>query len=402
MIIQAMFRRLAATTTSAVATTRTIPNSMLLKRSSWWFSWFTNSSSSSTADAMTQIVSSQQQLVTMQRELVSSQSELVRKFDSQTERPRRDMAILIDAENNSHHSISAIVKEASRFGCATSRRIYGDWTRPQSQHWKSSLLEFAIVPIQQFSNSVGKNSSDSSMIIDAMDMLHSNKYDVFVIVSSDADFTRLATRIRENGKIVIGMGRAQTPASFTSACDKFITIKKVVSPTSTTTVTTEVTSSIPPETAHLPSPKPQRTTPPEQPIVDAKHEPAVAKQQEQAPVAKQEPLPKSQPNNNNNNSGAAVVKKKNGTSSEDAAKKALAAFNKAIASHADEHGWASLSHVGAELRSMTPKFDPRAVCGSSSLSKFVKFYPNVYEYKVRGRSEAYVRVRRQSSSSSSS
>lgn len=394
-----MFRRLAAT---MAVETRTRPQTLLLRRSSGWFSWLKSPPQDTGNETMEKIVSSQQQLVSMQRELVSSQYELVRKFDAQLEPPRRDMAILIDAENNSHHSISAIIKEASRFGCATCRRIYGDWTRPQSQHWKASLLEFAIVPIQQFSNSVGKNSSDSSMIIDAMDMLHSDKYDVFVIVSSDADFTRLATRIRENGKIVIGMGRAQTPPAFASACDKFVTIKKVIAPSPSASPADA------PETNTFTSlPQPIKTatftsqnTPSEQPALTKPTADAAADDDGGEAAANGVGNNDNNDNNtmrevgndNSNNRPKDSAKKKNGI--DEKRESLIEAFSGSISKHADDAGWASLSDVGSELRGMTPKFDPRVVCGSSSLSKFVKFLPKTFEYKMKGKSDAFVRVKR--------
>jgi len=132
------------------------------------------------------------------------------------------LAVLIDAENIPYVNIREILEELAKYGTPTFKRIYGDWTKPSSSGWKSVLLENAIIPIQQYSYTRGKNSTDSAMIIDAMDILYSGKVDGFCIVSSDSDFTRLATRLREAGMKVIGIGEKKTPSSFIAACDKFI------------------------------------------------------------------------------------------------------------------------------------------------------------------------------------
>lgn len=135
------------------------------------------------------------------------------------------LAVLIDAENVPYRHIKGILEEVAKYGTPTIKRIYADWTSPAVTGWKNSLLENAITPIQQYSYTSGKNSSDSAMIIDAMDILYSGKVDGFCIVSSDSDFTRLATRLREAGMRVIGIGERKTPNSFIVACDKFIYIE---------------------------------------------------------------------------------------------------------------------------------------------------------------------------------
>ena len=137
------------------------------------------------------------------------------------------LAVLIDAENVPRKSIKGIMEEAAIYGTPTIKRIYGDWTSPTIAGWKSSLLENAITPIQQYSYTTGKNSSDSAMIIDAMDILYTEKTDGFVIVSSDSDFTRLAIRLREAGQRVIGIGERKTPNAFIAACDKFTYIEVI-------------------------------------------------------------------------------------------------------------------------------------------------------------------------------
>src|SRR5215831_16168603 len=132
------------------------------------------------------------------------------------------LAVLIDAENIPYANIKGIMEEIAKYGTPTFKRIYGDWTKPTISGWKNVLLENAITPIQQYSYTTGKNSSDSALIIDAMDILYSGRVDGFCIVSSDSDFTRLATRLREAGMKVFGIGQKKTPNAFIASCDKFI------------------------------------------------------------------------------------------------------------------------------------------------------------------------------------
>lgn len=134
-------------------------------------------------------------------------------------------AVLIDSDNISAKYITSILNEMTKYGVITYKRIYGDWTSAQNGRWKPELLENSITPIQQFSNTVGKNATDSALIIDAMDILYSNDVDGFCIVSSDGDFTRLASRLRESGKEVIGMGEEKTPKSFRAACTVFTNLE---------------------------------------------------------------------------------------------------------------------------------------------------------------------------------
>ena len=130
-------------------------------------------------------------------------------------------AVLIDADNVAAKYTKNILDELSNYGVVTYKRVYGDWTRPNLAGWKSMALDNAITPVQQYSYTTGKNSTDSAMIIDAMDILYSNNVDGFCIVSSDSDFTRLAIRLRESGKHVIGMGEQKTPKPFSAACNAF-------------------------------------------------------------------------------------------------------------------------------------------------------------------------------------
>mgnify|MGYP002709181521 CR=1 FL=1 len=137
------------------------------------------------------------------------------------------LAVLIDADNIPYGSVKGMLEEIAKFGIPTIKRIYGDWTKPTVSGWKPALLENAITPIQQYSYTTGKNATDSAMIIDAMDILHSDRVDGFCLVSSDSDFTRLATRLREAGMLVIGIGERKTPRPFIVACDKFIYVEVI-------------------------------------------------------------------------------------------------------------------------------------------------------------------------------
>lgn len=130
-------------------------------------------------------------------------------------------AVLIDADNVSAKYIKYILDEISNYGIATYKRIYGDWTKPSAASWKDVLLENSVTPVQQYSYTVGKNSTDSAMIIDAMDILYSGNVEGFCIVSSDSDFTKLSSRLRESGMLVVGMGERKTPKPFIAACNQF-------------------------------------------------------------------------------------------------------------------------------------------------------------------------------------
>ncbi|SNR53955.1 NYN domain-containing protein [Lutibacter flavus] len=132
------------------------------------------------------------------------------------------LAVLIDGDNIPSRYIKEMMEEITKYGTPTIKRIYGDWTKPHLSKWKTILLENAITPIQQYGYTTGKNATDSAMIIDAMDILYSEKVDGFCLVSSDSDFTKLATRLREAGLVVYGIGEKKTPDPFIVACDKFI------------------------------------------------------------------------------------------------------------------------------------------------------------------------------------
>jgi predicted nuclease of predicted toxin-antitoxin system len=143
------------------------------------------------------------------------------------------IAVLIDADNVSDKYVKAIFNEVSNHGTPTYKRIYGDWTKPQFASWKTLLLDYSISPIQQYAYTTGKNATDAALIIDAMDILYSQNVDGFCIVSSDSDFTRLASRLREAGKYVLGMGEKKTPTAFIAACEKFKYLEVLLNPTDT-------------------------------------------------------------------------------------------------------------------------------------------------------------------------
>jgi hypothetical protein len=212
------------------------------------------------------------------------------------------LAVLIDADNIPYSNVKGMLEEIAKYGTPTFKRIYGDWTRPTISGWKSVLLENAITPIQQYSYTKGKNSTDSALIIDGMDILYSGKVDGFCIVSSDSDFTRLATRLREAGMKVIGIGERKTPHPFIVACDKFIYLEIITS------------STVSIETA---------------PEVRKKGKPVVRKK-------KKEDTEQQTP--------ATIVKRLIASS---------------ITDIADENGWAYLGDVGNLILKKQPDFDPR-------------------------------------------
>ncbi|TXI87305.1 MAG: NYN domain-containing protein [Crocinitomicaceae bacterium] len=152
------------------------------------------------------------------------------------------LAVLIDADNVPYANVKEMLEEIAKNGTPTIKRIYADWTKPTMSGWKNVLLENAITPIQQYSYTTGKNSSDSALIIDAMDILYSGKVNGFCLVSSDSDFTRLATRLREAGMTVIGFGEKKTPQPLISACDKFIYLEILKTAAVETKATTKATT----------------------------------------------------------------------------------------------------------------------------------------------------------------
>jgi uncharacterized LabA/DUF88 family protein/Fe-S-cluster formation regulator IscX/YfhJ len=241
------------------------------------------------------------------------------------------LAVLIDADNVPRNSLKAIMEEAAIYGTPTIKRIYGDWTSPNIGGWKTELLENAVTPIQQYGYTTGKNSTDSAMIIDAMDILYGGKVDGFCIVSSDSDFTRLATRLREAGMKVIGMGEKKTPSPFIVACDKFIYI--------------EVIRAAQEQELRKPADKRQNGRQSKQ----QEKKVQTQQKQKQEPVLAPEPLPQPEPVQPEAES---IV----GGKVPEAVIKLIA---DSVSDIADEDGYAFMGELGNLLLKKQPDFDPR-------------------------------------------
>ena len=241
------------------------------------------------------------------------------------------LAVLIDADNVPRNSLKAIMEEAAIYGTPTIKRIYGDWTSPNIGGWKTELLENAVTPIQQYGYTTGKNSTDSAMIIDAMDILYGGKVDGFCIVSSDSDFTRLATRLREAGIKVIGMGEKKTPSPFIVACDKFIYI--------------EVIRAAQEQELRKPADKRQNGRQSKQ----QEKKVQTQQKQKQEPVLAPEPLPHPEPVQPEAES---IV----GGKVPEAVIKLIA---DSVSDIADEDGYAFMGELGNLLLKKQPDFDPR-------------------------------------------
>jgi hypothetical protein len=251
------------------------------------------------------------------------------------------LAVLIDADNVPYSNVKGMMEEIAKFGTPTTKRIYADWTKPNAGGWKSVLLEHAITPIQQYSYTVGKNSSDSAMIIDAMDLLYSDKVDGFCIVSSDSDFTRLAIRLRESGMKVIGIGEKKTPNSFIVACDRFIYIEVLDG------------------AIKKKKPKPTASTP----VADTKDAKKVVEKE--------------------------VSIKVDG--------KTIELIEDTIDAICDDDGWAFLGDVGNLIVKKKPEFDPRSY-GFNKLTPMLKSLTDILEIDERdsdkkGIKHVYVRLR---------
>lgn len=261
------------------------------------------------------------------------------------------LAVLIDADNVPYSNVKGMMEEIAKYGTPTTKRIYADWTKPNANGWKSVLLEHAITPIQQYSYTVGKNSSDSAMIIDAMDLLYSDKVDGFCIVSSDSDFTRLAIRLRESGMKVIGIGEKKTPNSFIVACDRFIyievldgAINKKIKKRPTATITNETKKPVDPSTSEL---------------------------------AQQKEIEKEAPNKIDNQT--------------------IELIEDTLEAIGDDDGWAFLGDVGNLIVKKKPEFDPRNY-GFAKLTPMLKSLTDILEIDEResdkkGIKHVFVRLR---------
>ncbi len=268
------------------------------------------------------------------------------KPDNEEDQPR--LAVLIDADNAQPSVIEGLLAEVAKYGVASVKRIYGDFTSPRMTQWKAALLRHSISPAQQFAYTSGKNATDSSMIIDAMDLLYTRRFDGFCLVSSDSDFTRLAQRLREEGLTVYGFGEKKTPDAFVRACDKFIY--------------TEVLRTAPPSNeAARPAPaKPAKKA---------------------AKSAVQKPTPSAAPVGETRGKGVEHLP--------------LALLRQAIEEASDDQGWAFLGSVGSYLNKVQPDFDPR-LYGHRKLSDLFKHQPRYFAVEERavagGNKMIYIRA----------
>lgn len=269
-------------------------------------------------------------------------------MDAKTQNPRyalrlepeeaqKRLAVLIDADNAQASIIEGLFEEIAKFGVASVKRIYGDWTQPNLGSWKKVLLDYSIQPVQQFAYTKGKNATDSSLIIDAMDLLYTQRFDGFCLVSSDSDFTRLAARLREEGLTVYGFGEKKTPSPFVSACDKFIY--------------TEILR--PPAPAVI-----------EHTVSVEKH--AVA-------------------SNGNTPASSTKCDDKTSVAVPPKIKVPLDMIAKVIDDISDESGWTNLGPVGTNISKLRPDFDSR-LYGFKKLSDLIKANDKKFEVEERGTS----------------
>jgi hypothetical protein len=248
---------------------------------------------------------------------------------------QRRLAVLIDADNAQPAVIEGLLAEVAKYGVASVKRIYGDFTSTRSAQWKKALLTHSINPVQQFAYTSGKNATDSSLIIDAMDLLYTRRFDGFCLVSSDSDFTRLAQRLREEGLTVYGFGEQKTPDAFVQACDKFI-----------------YTEVLRPESAEPAKPV-ETPTPPAKAAKPAKPAKAASpKKTPDKPSVERPPPP-------------------------------FDLIRQAIEEASDEQGWAQLGAIGTYLTKVRPDFDPR-LFGHKKLSELLKAYPTHFALEERG------------------
>ncbi len=238
------------------------------------------------------------------------------------------LAVVIDADNVPHGNVKGMMEEIAKYGVPTFKRIYGDWTKPNLAGWKSVLLENAITPIQQYGYTSGKNSTDSALIIDSMDILYTGKVDGFCIVSSDSDFTRLAIRLRESGMKVFGFGERKTPNPFIVACDKFVYLEILKSANSS----------------------------------EISQTPTISK----AKAVKQ----------------VAITKVDLGT---------ISLISSTVNDIADEDGWAFLGDVGNLLIKKKPDFDPRNF-GYEKLTPFIKSLKDNFDIDERITERANIKL----------
>ncbi|MCU4435551.1 NYN domain-containing protein [Acinetobacter bereziniae] len=238
----------------------------------------------------------------------------------------KKFAVLIDADNSSVNSISSVLEEVAKYGIASVKRVYGDWSSDSLKKWREVLLPHAITPVQQFAYTSGKDATDMILIIDAMDLLYGGALDGFCIVSSDSDFTPLASRIRESGLVVYGFGRKKTPEPFKKACDKFISIENLIA------------------------------------------------------EEKEEEKQSTETKNNEDTKKPSPIDKEETKTPID--KATLNLIYKAVKDNSDDNGWAYLGSIGTYLSTVKPDFDTRDY-GYTKLSGLIKAV-EVFETKIEG------------------
>ncbi len=271
------------------------------------------------------------------------------------------LAVLIDADNISASYIKPMMLEIARYGNPTIKRIYGDWTKPQLGPWKQVLLDHAISPVQQFGYTSGKNATDSSLIIDAMDILYTESVDGFCLVSSDSDFTRLATRLREAGKIVYGIGEKKTPTPFVAACDRFIFLEILAPKEKKNRASSKTVSSSDPSAKALSSGSSSEG--------DGKSASAksgkTGKKDAEGRSASENPDGRSAADASSENSGnteRTILEIDDAT---------CELISSSVSDLADEDGWAFLGDVGNLVNKKSPSFDARNY-GFSKMSKLMQ------------------------------
>lgn len=248
----------------------------------------------------------------------------------------KKFAVLIDADNSSVNAISHVLEEVAKYGIASIKRVYGDWSSETLKNWREVLLPHAITPVQQFAYTKGKDVTDMILIIDAMDLLYAGALDGFCIVSSDSDFTPLASRIRENGLVVYGVGRKNTPKAFKKACDKFIYVENLISDI-------EIKQQEDDELSNSAQKK----------VLSSEK---VIENKITAPIKDHTVL------------------------SDTLDRATLNLIYKAVKDNADENGWANLSMVGQYISAVKPDFDSRNY-GRAKLSGLIKTL-NLFETKI--------------------
>lgn len=270
---------------------------------------------------------------------------IVSDLGGSVEGQQKKLAVLIDADNASLGTIHLVLEEVAKFGVASVKRIYGDWSSETLKNWRDVLLPNAITPVQQFAYTNGKDATDMGLIIDAMDLLYSGALDGFCIVSSDSDFTPLASRIRESGLLVYGFGRRQTKEPFVRSCDKFIYVENLISESDAKIKDDDDLLTITKKVVAL-------------------------------------------TNKNVGNKEIAKIKESVAPVSEMIDRATLNLIYKAVKENADDNGWANLSLVGQYMSAVKPDFDSRNY-GRAKLSGFIKTL-NLFETKVEN-SQMYLK-----------